>query len=187
MPPVKRSKRPLSGAILVGKVSFRMSDGETARWPTKFTAPPSRDSHEYFRIDDADANKRMPPMVQEKRKKVLSNWKVAIGTHIAKRLREIQEPSAPNRNLKYTLESFPAGYALFAQKRIKDPDREDYYLCGSTIGSVFRSPEEFFPHGVWLRLKPDDPSLLCDCTYCTKHRQNEDSSTKALDVVAPLF
>ena len=178
--------------MVANTVSFPTSDGSEARWPNKLTAPRSRDWPDFFRIDDADANKLMPTWVQTDRKKVLLNWKRTIGTGVDRELRKINNSPPRDRNVVCTLKSFPAGYALFAKKRVRDPGHTDYYLYGSTTSArCFRSPREFIPHGVWLNLKKVDPSVLCECTYCTSARQkppkNKVPSTRSPDVVPPPF
>ena len=68
---------------------------------------------------------------------------------------------------QYILRDFPAGYALFEQRRRKaGPSNDrDAYLYGSTIVNCFRSPEEFFEHAEWLITNMEGP---CGCQYCDK-------------------
>src|SRR5258708_34745105 len=49
----------------------------------------------------------------------------------------------------YKLKDFPEGYALVELDRSVEPARGDKYLVGFDHHR-YRSPEEFFPHAIWL-------------------------------------
>ncbi|GET02786.1 hypothetical protein RCL_jg11749.t1 [Rhizophagus clarus] len=85
-------------------------------------------------------------------------WREKLGESMIKSFRDVTFPKA-------ILTDFPKGYKLYAHRKKypkKKEERTDYYLFGR---HKFRSPNEFYPHLLWLI---SDKSGQCHCKYCTK-------------------
>jgi len=156
------------GTPYAGKLRFPSSDGNSNRWPTTDTRVAPDDTHDFFRIDDFEANKKLSPMEQKHREGVVLKWKEKIGTYLGNKLKQ-------TNGYRYILRDFPEGYALFEQKRIANPDRRDPYLYGSSTVLCFRSPEEFYDHAEWLILMCPAP---CVCQYCDPNNPRRKNKKK---------
>ena len=93
----------------------------------------------------------------------------------------------------YRIADFPGNYKLFVRGRNAKEDilpRKDCYLCGMLFiyfflpcgitdcifsggHRKFRSPEEFFPHMLWLLNKAQGIDGDCICQYCGDKTQTE--------------
>ncbi|KAF9516519.1 hypothetical protein BS47DRAFT_1390579 [Hydnum rufescens UP504] len=166
-------KKP--GTPYSGKLRFPNSDGDSTRWPTSDTGVAPDDTHGFFRIDDEEANNSLPRMEQQRRASVLNHWKEKIGTYLGNKFKETE-------GYRYILRDFPVGYALFAQKRIANPDRRDLYLYGSSSVVCFRSPEEFYDHAEWLMLGDSKP---CVCQYCDPNSPRRKNKKRQLSPEGP--
>ena len=106
-----------------------------------------------------------------------------------------------NNPWAYRIANFPRGYKLFFVERPTQGDdlpRRDYYLCGIISFSLsskhnitdcffsggaqrYRSPQEFFPHMLWMLNTTQQINGKCICKYCDKSR-----SQKEIDEIYPL-
>jgi len=108
-------------------------------------------SHKYVRIDDESANRaNVNSEEAERRSKAVESWKLKIGSHIGRTL---------HGDKYYKLSAFPEGYALVELDRVNQPGFTDKYLVGFDHHR-YRSPEEFFPHAIWLM---NGKVGACDC------------------------
>ncbi|KAB5595869.1 hypothetical protein CTheo_633 [Ceratobasidium theobromae] len=93
------------------------------------------------------------------------SWLAIVGTVVAREMLGTTKNDGP-----YYMVDFPEGYSLY-YRFTKYPQasgskpRRDQYLWGAK-NIVFRSPNEFTPHALWLMkgARADDP---CQCIYCT--------------------
>jgi hypothetical protein len=69
------------------------------------------------------------------------------------------------------LEAFPVGYVLYSIKRPSDFGRLDHSLYCESLGTEYRSPEQFAPHLAWIMEGQQRNSFgktLCKCSHCNK-------------------
>ena len=79
------------GTPYAGKLRFPSSDGDSNRWPTINTSVAPDDTHDFFRIDDFEANKKLSPMEQKHREEIVLKWKEKIGTYLGNKLKQTSE------------------------------------------------------------------------------------------------
>ena len=77
---------------------------------------------------------------------------------------------------RYILDAFPAGYQLRA-KTYESSSRHHFYLFGhpSGVNQVFRSPNEFVHHLIWLVSENED-AKDCFCRICSAQGQHMTTS-----------
>ena len=85
-----------------------------------------------------------------------------------------------------TLRSFPAGYALFAKPRLRNPERFDHYLFGfdseGKPAIVFDSPYAFVLHAAALMC---GELVGCGCKVCNREVKQREVRRFLLREVAP--
>ncbi|ORY62898.1 uncharacterized protein BCR38DRAFT_217095 [Pseudomassariella vexata] len=100
-----------------------------------------------------------------------ADWKFKLGGM----LREQLLPGPEYRDRTYYLRSLPEHYHIRVKTNPKN-GRSDYYLYGYPEGKKpkpFRSPNDFFPHLLWLAGGSGDKSL-CSCVLCNPDQARPD-------------
>ncbi|KAF9257754.1 hypothetical protein L218DRAFT_1005794 [Marasmius fiardii PR-910] len=104
---------------------------------------------------------------EEEDGRVTHKWYSATGEALARYFKWNVNPSS------CILSSFPQDYTLCRSIEKRPGHGYEYFLCGSTISSSFRSPAEFIPHAIWLFEDPTLSKVNCKCLHCSRRPQKE--------------